>query len=67
MLFRAKFQLNRYTLLRLRARHAVKVMKTLNLTEFDLLTLKFYHERELRSWQPIRSTMVASFEQKNAI
>jgi len=27
-------------------------MKLKKLTEFDLLTLKFYHERELRRWQP---------------
>jgi len=26
--------------------------ETVKLTEFDLLTLKFYHERELRRWQP---------------
>jgi len=27
-------------------------MKPKILTEFDLLTLKFYHERELLRWQP---------------
>ena len=48
-------------------------MKPKILTEFDLLTLKFYHERELLRWQPgvsdtldmaIRSDTLASFEQK---
>jgi len=39
------------------------------LTEFDLVTLQFYRERELRRWQPNRVfttlwIMVASFEQK---
>ena len=51
-------------------------MKPYNLAEFDLLALKFYHECELRRWQPgvltrwtfaIRSKTVASCEQKNAI
>ena len=40
-------------------------MKPKILTEFDLLTLKFYHERELTLWtMAIRSDTLASFEQK---
>ena len=44
-------------------------MKRKKLSEFDHLTLKFYHERELRVflrlWTAVtRSNLVASFEEK---
>jgi len=50
--FHAEFQLDRFTPLRLRASYIGLVTKPKNLTEFDLLTLTFYRERELRRWQP---------------
>jgi len=69
-LFLAKFQLDQLTRLGLLA---VKVTTPQNLTEFDLLTLTSYREREMRLWQPgvsdtltaaTSSNTVVSFEQK---